>query len=257
MTPFAAVVRGYLAAMQGRFRSFPRDYLVFDLETTGIDLKEDLILQIGHCLVLGGEPVDTADFVLDWTARPGIDAGWLGKRIERTREFVEYDKDGRPSGRHYRFSPERLRQEGSDPLAILRFYHDWLQELRGERLFLVAHNGYHFDCCLLERHFHQFLASPFVFGDWEVFDTGMVVKAMQMNLPFWRGETPRSFSRRAYGQRLRGVRWALDTFCVPHFNLDKKHNLQAGDAHEAAWDVHVTHLLFQECLQAANSAVPA
>lgn len=250
------VVDAYLAAMRGRYPDLPRRYLVIDLETTGVDLRSDLIVQIGHCLVDGGQPVDTAAFVLDWAAAGKVTAEWLAERLARTRRYVEEDSAGRPTGRRYRFTPERLRQEGADPLAILAFYASWLEDLRQEGVFLVAHNGYHFDCALLERHFQRLLQKPYQFAADEVCDTGMLVKAAQAGLSFWPGDTPQSFSQRVYRERLKGVRWALDSFCVPYFQLDRKYGLRADDAHEADWDVHVTHLLFQECLARAGFLAP-
>ena len=39
---------------------FPRDYLVFDLETSGIDRNVDVIVQIGICRVVNGKKISWA-----------------------------------------------------------------------------------------------------------------------------------------------------------------------------------------------------
>jgi DNA polymerase III epsilon subunit-like protein len=255
MDALTRVVQGYLKAMAGRIKETPGDYLVVDLETTGVDLAKDLIVQIGHCLVRDNRIIDNGSVVLDWHRVPLIEPAWLEERMVQTRNYVEYDKEGQPTGRRYRFTPQRLRTVGVDPPEVLRFYMEWLLELRQQGYFFIAHNGFHFDCALLERHFARLFESPFRFEDREVFDTGMVVKAFQAGLYFHPGESPRDFANRVRPLRLKGIRWALDSFCVPYFKLDEKYQMDTNDSHEACWDVRATHLLFQELL--ARASTPA
>ena len=46
---------------------WPRDYFVIDVETTGLDLQNDLIVEFGHCLVRNGTVVDRLTTIVDWT----------------------------------------------------------------------------------------------------------------------------------------------------------------------------------------------
>jgi DNA polymerase III epsilon subunit-like protein len=242
-------VHGLFNRMQSRFVNFPSDYLVIDTETTGVEIKKDLITQVGHCYVRDGKPIDQGAFVLDWTRHPQIDQKWLAQRLEACKRHVEIDKyNGQPSGRTYHMSYARMRDEGSDPEAILREYCSWFKDVRQQRLFFVAHNGYHFDCQLFAEHFSTFVKESFHFDDYEVFDTGMVEKAAQASVGIWPEETPKAYSRRVYSMWLRGVKWNLDKACVPKYGLDKDHNLHMDEAHDAGYDSYVTHLLF-ECFK--------
>jgi DNA polymerase III epsilon subunit-like protein len=246
-------VKRLFALMEGRFRNFPNDYLVLDTETTGVVFGDDLIWQIGHCFVRNSLPVDRGNVLLDWTRHPRVQQNWLRQRIEATRRHVEYDKDGRPTGKKFHITYERMRDEGVSPEPILQEYLAWFEELHEDQVFFVAHNGYHFDAEMLTSHFWRFLGKRWGFDDGELMDTGMVLKAAQSSLVPWTGETLQDFSRRAYSQRLRGVRWALDQYAVPKFGLDKKYGLDMSQAHDAGFDAYVTHLLFQEFVEFARS----
>src|SRR4051812_46423786 len=46
----------------------PSNYLVFDLETTGFDPNQDLIVEVGWAIVQDRQIVDYAGMLLDWTS---------------------------------------------------------------------------------------------------------------------------------------------------------------------------------------------
>lgn len=232
--------------MNRRFNCFPADYIVVDLETTGLSKHEDLIGQLGVCLVVDRKPVVTSGTVLNWLRHPGVDQGWLKRRLEDTKYHVEHDKDGRRNNRHYHLSAEVLLDEGVDPVLALANCLDMLHDARARGRFVIAHNGYNFDCPFLENAFQRFLGADYRFGDNEVFDTGVTEKAAQLNLLPWAEESLRAFSTRVGGQRAKGVRWALDDHCVPKYNLDKKYNFDRRKMHEGGLDCLVAHYLFEE-----------
>lgn len=239
------VINKLFRALRNRYKCFPDDYMVIDLETTGLDPHADLIGQIGHCVVVDRKPVNTVGIVLNWAAHPGVDHAWLQRRLEETKYHVE-NKDGNPTGRRYCLSMQRMLQEGADPIPILAFYLDWLKEIRQQGKFIIAHNGYNFDCRWLEVAFKRFLGATWRFGDNEVFDTGMAEKASQANIMPWQEESLRAFSERVGDQRLKGVRWALDHHCAPKYGLAKKYNIDIAKAHEAGHDCLMAHYLFEE-----------
>lgn len=232
--------------MRRRFNCFPDNYLVLDLETTGLNKREDLIGQIGHCLVIDRKPVDTQGTILNWVGHAGVDTAWLKKRLEETKYHVEHDKYDRPSGRVYHLSIEKMLAEGAAPVPILSFYLDWLRELRSQNKFFILHNGYNFDCPFLENTFQKFLGITWTFGDNEVFDTGVVEKASQINLLPWNEESLRAFSTRMGQQRAKGVRWALDNHCAPKYKLLEKYGMALAELHDAGKDAFLTHCLFEE-----------
>jgi DNA polymerase III epsilon subunit-like protein len=247
-------VNGLFNLMRGRFASFPNDYLVVDTETSGTDPRKDVITQMGHCLVKGRKVVDQAGLVLDWTRHPSVDQEWLRGRLISTKYQVEF-KDGQPTGKTYHMSYERMRQEGANPDAVLREYLEWFKDIRQSKMFFVAHNGWHFDGQMFTFHFHRLFNEHWAFDDYELFDTGMVAKAAQSSVGPWPGETPKQFCARVYAQRLKGVRWALDTYCVPTFGLAEKYHLDMEAAHDADFDCFVTHLLMEEWRDMADRAV--
>jgi DNA polymerase III epsilon subunit-like protein len=228
-----------------RFRSFPDDYLVLDTETTGVDFKQDLIWQVGHCLVNGRRPGDRGGVLLDWTRHPKINQAWLKQRLVDTKQKVEFDRDGRPTGKTYHISYERMAAEGVEPEPILREYLNWLREAHQDRLFFIAHNGYRFDAAMFQAHFDRFLGQRWLFDEWELFDTGMVEKASQAMMAPWPTDTMRSFAKRVDSQRLRGIKWSLDQHCVPRYKLVERHHLDMAAAHDAGFDCYLCHLLFE------------
>jgi DNA polymerase III epsilon subunit-like protein len=238
------------------FRNFPCDYLAVDIETTGVEKGLDLIVQIGHCAVVNGVPVDRSGTLLDWTAVPSVDQRWLADRLALVKKRVEFDRQGQPTGKHYHVTYDRLRAEGADPIAVLRAYRDWFAKIRADGLFLVSHNGNQFDAPFLSGAFSVFLGEDHPVLDGEMFDTGMVEKALRGNLGLWAEDTPKSFFDRVGRQPLKGVRWALDAFAIPQHGLHVKHALDMSLAHTADYDAYLCHLLFQHYLDESGRRLP-
>jgi hypothetical protein len=250
----AYTVNIVLDRMRG-FRNFPHDYLVVDVETSGIEVGRDLILQFGYCLVIDGKVEAADNILLNWFARPDLVPGdWLQQRLARCKEHVER-RDGRPTGRKYHFTPAKVK-EGIDPLEGLAVARDLIDGARAEKVFLVAHNGYHFDARILRSHFGHFLGTDFEVGDDEMFDTGMVEKASQTNLVPWSGESIKHWSKRVQADRARGVRWSLDKTCVEKYALDVNYGVDTADAHDAGYDCVVTHFLFETYKERARRDAP-
>lgn len=241
------------ALMRDRFEGFPSDYLAFDVETTGFKVGEDLVAELGYVLVRGSRPVDRGWVFLDWTRDPGVDQGWLRERIEQTRRHVE-TKNGQPTGRTYHVNYDRLR-DGMDPREALRRYERLFLDNRDAGHFCVAHNGYHFDARFIEYHLRNLVGSDFRFGDYELFDTGVVEKGSQGAMTPWAGETLRDFSARVSRTWLKGVYWSMD-HCAPKYGLAERLGLRSAEIHDAAVDSLLTHALFEEFRSRAVSGGP-
>lgn len=225
--------------MKHLFKGFPDNYLVFDIETTGGKVGEDLIGQLGYAKVRDGVQVETGGVFLDWTRHPGVDQDWLRGRLARTTTHVA-DRNV-----HYQVTYERL-QAGMEPNEALRRYLTLFLENREAGFFLVAHNGYRFDVRFIEEHFSTFLDVEFKFGDNELFDTGMLEKSSQARLVPTPGESMRDFFTRAGKGSSKGVQWSLSDFCVPKYRLDAKTGISVVDAHDAVVDCVFTRALFEE-----------
>src|ERR1035438_8533513 len=87
----------------------PDNYLCGDTETSGVVVNQDLILQLGYCLVENRKAVDTQDILLNWPDSGLVPEEWLRDRLEETRKHVEFGKDGRATGKHYRFTYDLLQ----------------------------------------------------------------------------------------------------------------------------------------------------
>lgn len=234
-----------------QYGGIPDTYVVLDIETSGLAPHYDKILQIGHCLVIDRVAVDRRSVLLDWTkARDRTkvyddDIDKLKESIEVVRKAVT-DK-----GKPFHTTWDRLRVEGEDPYKALREYAEWVREIVENGWFLVMHNGYHFDCKFLENAFKEYAPDlapkgGVWFPDNAVFDTGVIMKAAQIDLVPRYQETLKQFSMRVTSERRKGVYWSLNEYSVPKLGLDKKYNLQAEKAHDAEYDCYVCHLLFEE-----------
>ena len=245
---------------------FPEDYIVFDVETTGRVFYgaqgsytpdrhgyHDLITQIGHCIVRGGEVKHSAGVVLDWT-RPEVasthefdvmrDQQWLRDQLD----FL--DKVFTEKGRTYQVPYTKMQAEGRDPIEIIRGYYDIFNDAREQGLKFVGHNAWGFDVKMVRYHFRQCLNEDFKWRSDEVIDTGMIEKAIQdadnenISLP-WPTENLKTWSRRIANSPRAGISWNLDQHVVNKYNLIERYNLNMDEAHDAGFDCYLTHLLLE------------
>lgn len=248
------ILKPLFARMKEVFGCVPENYLVVDLETSGFDPTKDVILQVGHCVVKDRQVVDRGSFLLDWTQgrgprwhnhagtqqpQAGPDLAWLQARVAETEKQI------RAQGKQFHTTWERLCAEGHNPWDILEEYRTWFKEVSGNGWFLLTHNGYAFDIKFFDNHFDRFLNRPGKHFDCSIFDTGAILKAAQLPTLPHAGETPETFARRVASVRRKGLRWSLSEYAVPRFGLEKKHDLDPLQAHDAGYDAYVTHLLFE------------
>jgi len=236
---------------------FPRDYLVFDIETTGFSKDRDLIVEIGHALVRDGDVVDKGSVILDWTSNPNVDQQALMDSLVRVKQQIEYDSGGNRTGKNYKFTYEMLRNEGANPIVALQAYYDWIVSLREKQYGFVTHNGITFDIPFTSVACNRWLGKPLQFGPAEVFDTAVAVKASKSNNVPWVNETIDEFFVRVGKTPLKGIKYALDTVCVPEYGLQEKYALDMTQAHTAAFDCLLTHLLFKHMLDVSGDDASA
>lgn len=230
----------WLCRLRDRGYHFPADYLVFDVETTGLKVAHDYIAQFGHLAVdslVSREPVET---VLDWTRCDRASHGDVRERLYAT------EADCASRGSTYKFSYDRLATEGVDPIAVLDIYHILFTQHQEAGCYFLTHNGVHYDTQIIQHHFRRFLGENFEFDNSKMIDTGLLEKALQLDIMLQPGESLPSFYRRiekAYGK---GTYWSLSNHCIPKYKLDEKHGLDMRNSHTAGFDCHITHLLLEE-----------
>lgn len=244
MTPSA-----WLQYVTGRLGPLPQSYLAFDVETSGLSPKEDVVLQIGWAMVEDRKLVDRGAVVVDWTRRNGDGwVEWLSQRIDRTRQNIECDRGGYASGNTWNFSVARLRAEGCDPLIAFDQFRRLADDCRAGGFAFVGHYGLRCDQPMLDRSCVEVLGPDrgFQLAPNEYHDTMALEKGVQLCPAVQPGETWAAFIRRAYTLGGNKVKASLDRHCAGKYDLHNKHQLDMGQAHEAEFDAVLTHLLFEE-----------
>jgi DNA polymerase III epsilon subunit-like protein len=209
---------------------FPKNYLVADLETLGLDVQNSNVVQIGFCTVqqdaILKELWDTDYFtiMLKWPPE----------------KFVGKEDAIRTHG----ITAERSAKEGIDPKEALLLARDVFQWARDKKYKIIGHNFFRFDMPFFQTEFRR-QGIDFEFKLDEIIDTGMLVKAMQLGMLPGVNEPSCEYWRRVSEMRARGVYFRLDGFCVPHFNL-ARHGADSSKAHDAGYDCFLTHLLLRE-----------
>lgn len=226
---------------------FPESYIVLDVETSGLDVKRDYIVQFGHLVVenrVARKPVET---VLDWTR---CDKASHGDVRQRLAEMEHYFKTRQ---REAKFSFAGIAREGVDPVEVLRIYHELFKQHQDAGCFFLTHNGIRYDTQIVASHFKRFLGVDFTFDPSCMIDTGLLEKASQLNLLKHPSETLGQFYRHVANEYGKGVYWALDSHCVPKYKLVEKYGLDMRNAHCAGFDCYATHLLMEEFRACADS----
>ncbi len=226
-----------------RIGAWPLDYCTFDVETTGFG-KDDLLTGVGHCLVCDGKVIDRLELIVDLDSDPDIDSQWLAHKLARL------DEQMRGGGGIIRGLYERMRREGLPLREVLAFYAELFDTLLAGGVRFAAHNGYRFDEVVLARHFERIGRRNFTLGDDFLFDTCALERANQLTdrpqaLPR-RDDTLRSYCRRLLHVHGPGVQSNLDTHCCSKYGFAVKYGLDMKQAHTAAFDSFLVHLLMEE-----------
>lgn len=191
---------------------FPKTYLVFDFETTGLHPKIAKPIEVAWCIVKDNETVKSQRHFLDW----GIDIPEDAFKVHGiTREMIE---------------AEEKQGEPWDILAEL--LHDI--EQTGA---CVTHNGTFFDVTML--------AACLTIPEQPIqnlhYDTAAIFKGNNLGMSLAEGEAPSDYFKRV-----------LNTHSPFRFNLKAAataYGIPAESQHRAADDVLLTKKLYQKmCL---------
>lgn len=234
----AKIIRSVLGRIEETFGCFPENYLVVDLETTGVNVTEDLPLQFGYCLVEKGKVVECKANDINWLDQCGINSAWVISRMDKARKSMT------EKGKSYRMSVQRLQERGKPPIPSLVLLYELIRRIHDANGFILAHNGVNFDTPLISTVLREFLGVEFDFGENLVVDTGIIEKAIQLDETPLPNESLAVFSRRVGAIRAKGVYWALDGHCLPKYGLEKKMPVGA-EMHDAGHDAYAVHLLFE------------
>ncbi len=235
-----------LAAQHG---PFPHSFLSIDTETSGLSADSgDVILEVGFCRVENGVVAETGSTILDWTKAPNVSSAWLRKRLDQTRQSFA-DK-----GKPYPWSLEKLAQAGSDPLDVLADFLVLIENYAADGGAVVGHNLIGFDKGFLEKSWRRALYHDGeVFGE-NLWDTAAYCKSCQLGWHPEKTETLKTFSERVLRRPMKGIKYSLDTWAVPAFELKSKYALDVAKAHTAGFDSLVAAYLLLEMKKMAETA---
>lgn len=222
----------------------PDDYLSWDIETTGVNPKWDLPIDIGWSLVRDRKMIDNRGFILDWTRYPDfVEPDWLEEQLERIGYNI------RLKGGEWVYTPDYLRKHGSEPFWVLRRFQQLLYVNRDAGAKFVGHNAWNFDVRMIEAVFAELLGAegePFVFDPDEIYDTGGMEKGRLGDMiPYPDEKTLKEFFSRIQYSRRKGLHWNL-SLCAERYHLYERAGLTPEDMHGAKADAYVAHLLFEE-----------
>lgn len=230
--PWRQAMRQYFA------KGFPRDYIVLDTETTGVQPMADLVLQLGCLIVRCGQIVHQSSVYLDWAGAGLVHPEWLQNKMSDTAAQMA------SRGATYRLDFDTVRREGKDPRIMIPALDTILRQGLDNGLSLIGHNMAAFDLVLLSRHIRELTSKPLLIPTTLVWDTGMLEKARQMNSVPNADEDQVAWFQRTYHRRAR-VKWKLDGHCAETYGLWARSGLDPAAAHDAGSDCLLTHHLFQ------------
>jgi hypothetical protein len=226
---------------------FPSSYLCFDTEFTGNSQEKDLVLEIGHVIVEANKVVDHKSFVLNWY-KADIDTGWLDYKLSNMRGII---------GAGWRLNPSFIKENGQDPIEVLRFYQQLFDAWKKRELPFVAQNGVWADERMVRSNFNRFLNRSFDLPASSYFDTGVLFKAsriMDPGSPFGvykgivlpaAGETLKDYFIRIAGVKIAGLKWNMAAI-LDFYKLTEKHAIDANQLHGAAYDAMCVHYIMQQ-----------
>lgn len=211
----------------------PQSYLVIDIETSGFSVQKNRIVQLGACPVFDGEVKQESGFSL------------LIKRPRGTMTRGAMEVTG--------ITDEMLMEKGMDPVTALEHMLALFEDFRGKGFMFIGHNLAGFDVPFYEAEFRR-ENLQWKFREDEIFDTGTIVKALQLGATVLDGESLRTFFMRVKEIWAKGVYWALDKYCVPTFQLVSRYGIDVGKHHDAAYDCYVTALILEDIKRLASVA---
>lgn len=221
-------------------KPLPVDYLVFDLETTGLKRDWHLPVDIGHTIVRNKKVVHQGNFLLNWTGYPGVDREQLAADLNKVAAAMQ------AQGKLHHYPIERLEAEGHDPFKVLTFYYQLFTKNRRAGAKFVGHNAWFFDAVMFSHVLEEATDLVWEFKPDEIFDTGAMFKAVRGNLaPYPDEKTLQEYFLRVKNSYMKGVKWNIEA-CIEHFDLANKYGLDTSELHGAKSDSYVAHLLFEE-----------
>lgn len=198
------------------------NYIVWDLETTGLQKETSEIIEIGLIHVKDNEVVKEQSWLINH------DIPISSKTTEITG-----------------ITQEMIDTQGIEPQQAITEFIDILMSEEHN----ITHNGMKFDIPWLLYHLqkhlyynHDQIAEVNVHLQKGMIDTAVMVKGKKLNKKQRAGEEFRHYAYRVMEQRAKGIRYNLG-LCCREMGIDIK------DQHRALADVKMTHEVYKKLIQ--------
>ena len=192
---------------------------MIDIETSGLKLSRDVVIQYGFMLVLDNVPQDPVAINIK---RP---AGIISAKITEITGITDKDL-----------------QQGQEPERALTQLAELIRDML-QLGYIVGHNVVNFDLRMLHYEFKRYNIDLDIPDD-KVIDTGILVKASQLNADRGPKETWVAWARRVGSIFAKGVYWSLDRYCIQAYELEEL-GANKSLAHNAGYDCYLSHLVLK------------
>lgn len=198
---------------------YPKDYVVWDLETTGLYPDKCKILEVGWAVVLDGKVSSKSSYLLDWKEP-------VPQIITEITGITDGD----------------VEREGLEPTSVIIN----LMQILDVAPAHVTHNGYKFDLPFLLAAVEKVAESPEEYENFKsklyskMIDTAHLFKAQKLGREQREGETMAEFADRVMNERVYGLKYSVSV-CCDELKIPKT------TQHRALGDVLLTNQIYQ-CL---------
>lgn len=243
-------------ALESKEMKLPDNYLVLDIETSGLSPDTSFIWDVGTRTVLGGVPqVATGeDFYLAHPPEMLKTATFEINRRRANAQGITADRatlNERVRDGQYYLAEQTFVDEvttaGKDPKQTLQVVADMINLFADNKWWLVGQNVCKFDLPFLSYHFNYYGIKCDMPTE-RIIDVGILIKAAQLRRTQMAHESCREFYLRMAATRAKGVFFSLAGFCEPYWGLAAKYNLDMSKAHSAGFDCYMTDLVFRELI---------
>jgi len=216
------------------FGKLPRNYLAVDTETSGVDPRQDYILQLGFCKVADSQAKLYGSLTIDWTQvlnRSQLQD--LERRMDGARTAMQ------KRGKQYDWTIDSLTKHGKHPREIAKRF---LAQV-GDDWAFAAHYGFLLDYPIIGKFLQQYGEKPFAPELEKMIDTGLLVKAGFIGVSPEQHEDMMSYVKRVDTVRA-APRHSME-HCVDYFDLVKQGAVKKN-LHDAGYDAWCVHLLVEK-----------
>jgi len=219
----------------------PVNYTSIDIETTGLDVDRDYVLQIGWCRVADRNAVENAGVAVNCVAGMApAECDVVRSRLAGTAAHMAAD------GHQYEWSVDRVKtglppREAAERLAAAC-----------DASHVLSHYGTFFDYLVVDRFCQRYISQGLPnLETGRLLDTYLMYKAAVAPLYPRRGESYAAFVRRVRAARV-GPKCSMAA-CVDALGLARR-GAVIRRAHDAVYDAWLAHLVYERLRDVAGGS---